>query len=178
MQMMEIIPNWHPIFVHFTVALTSIATFFFCLGFVLQNINFGKELLVAGRLCLWAGALAAIATVTAGFIAYYTVSHDTPSHEAMIIHRNWALTTLSVVLITAIWSIYIWLKNKTIGVFFLLAMVSAFLLVTITAWHGAELVYRYGLGVQSLPKESHAGHAHHLKAKENHDSDSGHDHNH
>ena len=161
--MIEIIPNWHPIFVHFTVALTSIATFFFCLGFILQNKNLGKELLISGRFCLWTGALAA---------------HDTPSHEAMIIHRNWALTTLSVIFITAFWSIYIWLKDKKIGVFFLLAMVSAFLLVTITAWHGAELVYRYGLGVKSLPEESHAGHTHHSKTKKNQDAHGEHEHNH
>jgi len=28
-------------------------------------------------------------------------------------------------------------------------------LLVITAWHGGELVYRYGLGVQSLPKTDH-----------------------
>ncbi|HCX3404688.1 TPA: hypothetical protein OZL93_003233, partial [Legionella pneumophila] len=61
--MIEILPNWHPIFVHFTVALTSIATFFFCLGFIFQNINFGKELLVAGRFCLWTGVFFLLAMV-------------------------------------------------------------------------------------------------------------------
>lgn len=160
MQMIEIIPNWHPIFVHFTVALISIATFFYCTGFVFHNQKFGQEMLVAGRWCLWFGMLAAIATVTAGFIAYYTIVHDTPSHEAMVIHRNWALLTLSVIVIISFFSIRTYLKDKKSSGWFLLGILIAFSLVTITAWHGAELVYRYGLGVKSLPKTSHTGHTH------------------
>lgn len=135
-------------------------------------------MLVAGRWCLWAGSVAAIATVIAGFIAYYSVAHDTPSHNAMTIHRNWALGTLSVILILSIWSIRTYLKDKRISLWFILGMVIGFLLVTITAWHGAELVYRYGLGVKSLPKSSHAGHAHHSEVKENSGSADGHSHNH
>jgi hypothetical protein len=33
-------------------------------------------------------------------------------------------------------------------------------LLLITAWHGAELVFRYGLGVLSLPQAEEVGHHH------------------
>lgn len=39
-------------------------------------------------------------------------------------------------------------------------MIITFFLVMITAWHGAEVVYRYGIGVLSLPKSEGKGHQH------------------
>ena len=158
--MIEIIPNWHPTFVHFTVALISMATFFYCAALIFHNKRFGQEMLIAGRWCLWTGALAAIVTVTAGFIAYYSVEHGSPSHAAMNIHRNWALGTLIVVLVISLWSVIIYRKDKKISLWFILGLLIAFTLVAITAWHGAELVYRYGLGVMSLPKTEQTNQGH------------------
>lgn len=168
--MIEIIPNWHPVFVHFTVALISVATFFYCAGLIFHNKKFGHEMLIVARWCLWTGALAAIVTVIAGFIAYYSVTHDSPSHNAMTIHRNWALGTLSVILILSIWSIRTYLKDKSISLWFIFGMLITFSLVTITAWHGAELVYRYGLGVISLPEADKPSHAHSHKTRQNNES--------
>lgn len=158
--MIEIIPNWHPIFVHFTIALISVSAFCYCIGFLTKKYSLGQEFLIVARWCLWLGALAAIATVTAGFLAYYSVAHDAPSHEAMTIHRNWAITTFIIILLLASWSVWRYYKNREISFIFILSMVVAFLLVSITAWHGAELVYRYGLGVLSLPQAEEVGHEH------------------
>ena len=158
--MFEIIPNWHPIFVHFTVALIPLSTLCYFMGFIIKPYKLGGELLVVARWCLWFAALSAIATVIAGFYAYYTVAHDTPSHIAMTVHRNWAISTLIAILLMAAWSLYKFVKNKSIGVFFIGFMVIATTLVTVTAWHGAEVVYRYGVGVKSLPKSIDSGHDH------------------
>ena len=158
--MIEIIPNWHPVFVHFTVALISVAAFFYCAGCFFHNKRWGNEMTIAGRWCLWTGTLAAIATVAAGFIAYYTVAHDAPSHNAMVIHRNWALATLSMIGVVFIWSLLNYLKDATAKLSFCLGMLLTFMFVLITAWHGAELVYRYGLGVSSLPKIEQINHPH------------------
>ncbi|MCF6301365.1 MAG: hypothetical protein L3J52_09655 [Proteobacteria bacterium] len=57
--------------------------------------------------------------------------------------------------------------------------VIAFLLLGITAFKGGELVYRYGLGVMSLPEVEGEGHAHggsngdgdHGKTKDHPDDD-------
>ena len=165
--MIEIIPNWHPIFVHFTVALISISALCYFIGFFTKRHSLGKELLIVGRWCLWFGALAAIATIIAGFIAYYSVAHDTPSHEAMTIHRNWAITTFIVVLTVAFWSAWLYYKNKTISFVFVLSMLVALSLVSITAWYGAELVYRHGLGVMSLPKTVPFNQSHDYDKKQN-----------
>lgn len=43
---------------------------------------------------------------------------------------------------------------------FLWMIIFTAILVTITTWFGAEVVYRYGIGVQSLPKSTGVGHQH------------------
>lgn len=168
--MIEIIPNWHPVFVHFTVALISVSALFYFIGYFLRKQPLGEELLIAARWCLWLGTLAAIATVIAGFIAYYSVAHDTPSHEAMTVHRNWAVATFIAILFVSFWSIWSYVKNKIVSFIFVLSMLLAFSLVSTTAWHGAELVYRHGVGVMSLPKIEHSNqpHDHGKKQKDSH----------
>ena len=168
--MIEIIPNWHPIFVHFTVALLSSAVAFFILGTVLPNHKWREQWLTVARWNLWIGATISLFTAIAGWFAFNSVNHDTPSHEAMIEHRNLALITLAVFLPIALWSLARYRAGKPVQVVFLAALLVAQGLLLSTAWHGAELVYRHGLGVMSLPKKEEGGdgHAH------QHDGDSAH----
>ena len=159
--MIEIIPNWHPIFVHFTIALFT-ASFGFSVGFsvlayVLRQSNrfkstLASELEIVGRWCLWAVALITLATVGAGLYAYNTVNHDEAGHLAMKLHRNWALTTATIMWLVALWSLWRYYKQKNLTTTFLLALLIVQILVFSTAWLGGELVYRHGLGVLSLPQ--------------------------
>lgn len=70
--MIEIIPNWHPILVHFTIGLLAISTALYAAGFALKKVS----LLITARWNLWLGALITIGTVAAGLYAYNTVAHD------------------------------------------------------------------------------------------------------
>ena len=65
MMNMEIIPNWHPIFVHFTVALLSISSLLYLAGFLLKKPHF----LIIARWNLWIGGAITVAIVLAGFYA-------------------------------------------------------------------------------------------------------------
>lgn len=156
----EIIPNWHPIFVNFTVALVSLSALCYFIGYFTQKYSMGRELLTVGRWCLWLSALFTIATISAGFVAYYSVVHDAPSHEVMNDHRNWAIATFIIILAASVWSAWIYFKKKTVPLFFVLFLAVPFLLVSITAWHGAELVFRHGVGVKTLLKARHLDHQH------------------
>ena len=157
--MFEIIPNWHPIFVHFTVALLSLAA-----GLTVATLFVKSPLLeqwqIVARWALWFGAGFAIITGLTGWDAYNTVAHDTPSHAAMTLHRNWAIATLTLFLLLAAWSIWSTRKGKKLGTLFVVGMVVAGAVLATTAWRGGEVVYRYGLGVMSLPKSEGEGHNH------------------
>jgi len=75
----------------------------------------------------------------------------------MIIHRNWAIPTFIVMLVLTIWSFLNYKRKQAANVTFLIMVLLGLGLLASTAWHGGELVYRYGLGVISLPMSSTGG---------------------
>ncbi|MFA6901769.1 MAG: DUF2231 domain-containing protein [Gallionellaceae bacterium] len=149
--MVQIIPNWHPVFVHFTVALLSLAVVFELVVAVMREGNLKQQWQILARWNLWLGSGFSLATALAGWYAYNTVAHDAPSHAAMTEHLYWALTTLAVFVFLSLWSVWRVYKQQKTGILFLLLLLAGGGLLLSTAWHGGELVYRYGLGVMSLP---------------------------
>lgn len=159
--MIEIIPNWHPIFVHFTVALWSLAVVFNVAFPFLPEGNLRREWQCLARWMLRLGTGFGMITALAGWFAYNSVSHDELSHAAMTDHRNWALVTLGVFILLTGWSWWCERKRRPAGKIVLAGMVVGSILLAVTGWRGAEAVYRYGLGVMSLPAVEGAGHSHH-----------------
>lgn len=158
--MLEIIPNWHPLFVHFPIALLSMATLFFVTVNFFSHHSIQGQLRVLAYWNLWLGTGFAVIAAIAGWFAYNSVAHDTPSHAAMTDHRNWALITLTVYILISLWSIKHHKRTSGIGLNFIFIMLMAFVLLASTGWRGSEAVYRYGLGVMSMPKSEGDGHAH------------------
>jgi len=161
--MFEILPNWHPVLVHFSVALLTLSVLLHLLGLVPGKGRVLEELSVVADWTLWLGTLASVATVIAGVFAYNSVTHDEPSHAAMTVHRNWGLVTLATFAVLAVWSAWRrWQGRARGGVVFALLLLAAGAVLASTAWRGGELVYRHGLGVMALPMtESHGdGHDH------------------
>ena len=166
--MIEILPNWHPIFVHFSVALLIVATMAFVVSMFASQYAIRYQTRQYARWTLWLGVIFSVFTVAAGMYAYFTVSHDGPSHEWMTIHRNVALGTFVTFLILAIWSIVCAKRQSEEKNGFMILLIIGFVALLSTSWLGGELVYRYGLGVQSLPKATGEGH--------NHEHGGGHEH--
>lgn len=154
--MIDILPNWHPVFVHFSVALLSVSLLVLMASLFLKSDNSKQQALTVSRWNFWIAVIVTFATVLAGWFAYNSVNHDTPSHAAMTEHKNWALITFALLIMTAF--IAWWKKN--IHSFFAVGLSVTVIFLGITAWHGGELVYRYGLGVMSLPASSGEGHDH------------------
>lgn len=167
--MIEIIPNWHPIFVHFTVALLSVSALLFVVAaFAPAGAGWKSACLTVARWNLWIGASLTIGTVLAGWHAYNTVPHDGHSHLAMLSHRNWALPTAGVFIAFAIWSFLA--RAKEPGKLLALCLLLATCALAVTAYKGGELVYRHGLGVLSLPESGNGGHDHHAHENGHHHS--------
>lgn len=151
--MPEIIPNVHPILVHFTIALITTSLGTLILSWLCRGWEKGRcELLIVSRWCLWLGALVSVLTVIAGFQAFYTVGHDAISHQVMTVHRNWGIGSFILIWLVTLWSFVLYLRDKTPCCLFALVLLVATVFVMITGWYGGELVYRYGTGVKSLPQ--------------------------
>lgn len=174
---MQILPNWHPIFVHFTVALFSLATLLFILPLLFKGARWAEQCRTVAMWNLWIGSGLSLLTVGSGWYAFNTVNHDDPSHLVMLEHRQLAIITFVLFLFLAGLSYYKSRQGQTTGWAFAIGMVIAAGMLGSTAWHGGELVYRHGLGVMSLPsqdKHSHAngGHSHdHADSPSNSSSD-------
>lgn len=156
--MIEVIPNWHPVAVHFTVALLFTASALFVLGAVLRHRPLGAAATLVARWNLALGVLAAVLTLATGWQAYNSVSHDVPSHANMTVHLRWAIGSAAVFAAAAAAA---WFDRKRVagaGGALLVLLVAGSGGLAVTGWLGGENVYRYGLGVMSLPKTD--GHAH------------------
>ncbi len=178
--MVEIIPNWHPIFVHFTVALLSVAALLRLGALIVGNDVLCEQWCIVARWNLWIGSGFVVLTVATGVIAYNSVAHDAPSHLAMNEHRNWALVTATLFLAITAWLTMLTRAGKAGGGLFVAVLLMATMLLGTTAWHGGELVYRYGLGVMSLPNAEFRddGHGNIAPADEGHHDDGSKKHEH
>lgn len=172
--MIEIIPNWHPLFVHFSIALLLISALFHVLAAANIKPTLASQISVVANWNLWLGAGISLLTIIAGWFAYNSVNHDTPSHVAMTDHRNWGIATAVIFFLLGAWSFSRYKKSMSITWSITIPVVIASVLLLTTGWKGGELVYRYGLGVMSLPKtddhdhgaHDHGDHAHDDQAEE------------
>lgn len=169
--MIEIIPNWHPVFVHFPIAFATAAVFFFVAGMLFKEKTWTAQCLLVSRWMLWVAAIFACIAAVFGWLAYNSVEHDEAGHLAMTMHRNWALAALGALILLTTWDAWRSRSGKMPSQGFLCLLVAAWLLVISTAWYGAELVYRHGLGVMSLPDV-------HVEQDEAPHDEAGHEHQH
>ncbi len=173
--MPEIIPNWHPIFVHFTLGLLAVSALLYAAAFLAGSRPWAGTLRLVGRANLYLGILFTIGTLLTGWYAYNTVPHDGPSHAVMTTHRNWALFTAAVFALLAVAALVLRRRRRTEGTVFTLLVVLAAAPLAVTGFYGGELVYRHGVGVMSLPDTDDHTHDH---DGHSHDGDHDHDHDH
>jgi uncharacterized membrane protein len=147
---------WHPIFVHFSIALLTVGTVFYLLGAIARKSRYRGQWMLVGQWNLWLGIGFTVFTVGFGLLAYATVPHDESMHEAMTLHRNLALTTAAIYAVLAIW---LYIKRSTAGrtpIVLVLTLIVGLCALASTAFVGGELVFGRGVGVASLPKSDAA----------------------
>jgi membrane fusion protein, copper/silver efflux system len=175
----SIIPNVHPILVHFTIATVSISfifhTFYLLGSYRYKRSNLLNEIGVVARWCLWLAGLFSILTVLAGLHAYYTVLHDEAGHLAMQTHKNSAIISFVLILLATTISIGQYRRKSEPNYLLLLILFITQISVLTTGYLGGEVVYRYGIGVikaQTPDMQLSHNHHHGNKSSEQHD---GHD---
>ncbi len=157
----QIIPNFHPIVVHFPIALTIIAFLLSFASHARRSHPISGQLAAAGHFVLWLAAIGAVTALLFGWLAFNSISnHDDAGHAAMLLHRSWAIPTAIGLVLLASWDAWKYHVTELISVpmLFLLFLLSQ--AIAVTGWLGGEVVYRHGIGVLSMPL-SGTGHAHH-----------------
>lgn len=161
--MIEIIPNWHPIWVHFAIALLlTSAGLFLLFGWISGGTNSPTPALIVARWTLWLGIIAAAGALLTGYWASGSVAHDELGHTNMMLHRNWACTSAAIFAFVAIVE-FLKRNQARASIFSILLVAAGSVTLAVTGLKGAENVYAHGLGVQRLPQASaheHSGHEH------------------
>jgi len=160
-QHFQIIPNLHPMVVHFPIALTFIAFLLSLAAYMLPRHAVSAQLAAAGHLTLWIAALSAATAVLFGWLAFNSVNHDDAGHAAMLLHRAWAIPTAVGLVLLASWDAW---KHRVNELMSLPMLILLFVLsgsIAVTGWLGGEVVYRHGIGVLALPSNEASEHSLH-----------------
>ncbi len=155
--MIEILPNLHPIFVHFTVALFTISVLLYVMSLFIPKGALKSQFVSVATWNLWIGGLLTAVTLIMGWLAYNSVGHDTASHAQMTTHKDWAFIAAGMFGLLIVWSFLLKMKKSQPGILFVALAVGSGGVLAIAAYHGGEAVYRYGLGVKCLPDVNGTG---------------------
>ena len=140
----------HPIFVHFTIALTASSFVFDALGFFLNRAS----LAVAGGWTLVGSALMTLMTISTGL----TSSTRAPVEEGearSFLRAHMALGFIFYGLLAAmtLWRLSLWQAGAGVSWLYLATMAVVSLVMTVQGYLGGELVYRYGVEVEQAYRE-------------------------
>lgn len=149
--------NIHPLFVHFPIAFWVAATGAWSLAVLRRTDD-------AWKFGLWLHLLALLgagAAIAAGYWATNLLGHDAPGHDKVHVHRDYMLiaTGLAAVITGVAW----WKREggQRWRVGSALASLVLLGVMTLGADRGAELVYRYGVGVAApATDDGHEDHGH------------------
>jgi uncharacterized membrane protein len=136
--------NWHPLFVHFPIALWVGALLFEALAVLRSSEDWHKT---AARL-LYLGTLCGVAAAGTGLLAEESVPEAGPAHDAFEIHETLMYITMSVAV--GLCGVAFFRRNSfSVGMrkIFLAGLLVLAGLMTFGADRGAQLVYQYGVSV-------------------------------
>ena len=140
----------HPIFVHFTIALTSASLVFDALGFFLGKTSLSN----AGGWTLLGSAVMTLMTISTGL----TSSTRAPVEEGearsfLRAHMALGLTFFGLLLAITFWRIFLWQNGRGVSWLYLISLALVSLVMTTQGYLGGELVYRYGVEVEQAHRE-------------------------
>lgn len=143
---------WHPIVVHFAIALLSIAVITDFIYLITKRENFRY---IATYLLLL-GTASAIAAVLTGHQAEDAVLKNPQVENLIKTHKNFGEITMWIfIILTAIRFVYIKFRpfEKPIKWFYYIVGIIAFLFLLRTGILGGEMVYIHGVGTSEQTKK-------------------------
>jgi uncharacterized membrane protein len=135
--------NYHPIFVHFPIALWLAALLFELLALGAK----GEEMHRTACWLLYLGTLAGVVTVLTGLLAEDAVPLG-PARAVMEFHEEMMLVTFFLAVALSLFALLS--RRRLAGRLrrvFLAGLIALGVLLTIGADRGAEMVYQYGVSV-------------------------------
>jgi uncharacterized membrane protein len=144
---MQIVPGWHPIVVHFPLALIVTAAFLLSAARVLPGKPIGATLARVGTWNLCLGAVAVFLALGTGLAAAIDLHVGSAARQAISAHVKSAVVTAILVTLVAVWRGAGTDADSRPSWIFMAVLWAAASALTVTGYRGGQNVYRYGVGV-------------------------------
>jgi uncharacterized membrane protein len=144
---MALIPAWHPIIVHFPLALIVTGTVSLSLARLVPGARIAATLATLGTWNLCLGAVAVFFALGTGLAATIGLQIGAAAHQALTAHVKSAVVTAILVLLVAVWRGAGTDADSRPTAGFLVMLWLATAALTVTGYRGGQNVYRYGIGV-------------------------------
>ena len=156
--------TFHPLFVHFPIALLTLAG-------IVALVDVLQSKYQLKKVVLWnliAGTIGAGITVLSGLRDASVIPHNETIHEILEVHEKLGIAILILSIILSVWFIIRYLKMKRIeNLLFVLVLWFGLAMVGYTGFLGGKMVYDNGAGIKPMqstfPAEGHEHQAHEHK---------------
>jgi uncharacterized membrane protein len=139
--------EWHPMAVHFPLALSVTGALALSAARVAKPERHGATFAVVGTWNLCLGAAGALLALGTGLAAVATLELAPPARAAVGLHVKWAIFTTAALALLAVWRGAAVDPESRPSRAFLLVLWAVTAALIITAYRGGQNVYRYGVGV-------------------------------
>jgi uncharacterized membrane protein len=140
----------HPIFVHFTIALTAASLAFDALGFLFN----AASLIAAGFWSLNGAAVMTFFTLASGMVSSMRVPVEEGAARSFLrAHMALGPAFFGLLIGITIWRMTLWQGGRGVSWWYLGALGLCALVMTAQGYLGGELVYRYGVEVEQAYRE-------------------------
>jgi uncharacterized membrane protein len=139
--------EWHPMAVHFPLALSVTGALALSIARMLPPERHGTTLAVVGTWNLCLGAAGALLALGTGLAAVASVELAPSARAAVGLHVKWAIFTTAALDLVAVWRGAGVDSKSPPSRLFLVILWAVTAALIVTAYRGGQNVYRYGVGV-------------------------------
>ena len=140
-------PGWHPMAVHFPLALVVTAALLLVAARLLRQERHAAILATVGTWNLCLGAVAALFGLATGLAAVTDLHVGLAARQAVSLHVKWAIFTSLALVLLAVWRGAGVAQESRPSWLFTVILVAATAALVVTGYRGGENVYAYGIGV-------------------------------
>ena len=143
-------PGWHPMAVHFPLALVVSAALLLAAARLLRQERHAATLATVGTWNLCLGAIAALFALASGLAALIDLHVGPAARQAISLHVKWAIFTALALVFLAVWRGAGAAQESRPSWVFIAILAAGTAALVMTGYLGGQNVYQYGIGVSHL----------------------------
>lgn len=147
---MSPVPGWHPVVVHFPLALILVATPLLLAARLLRGDALASTAATVGTWNLCLGAFAALFALATGLGAVLDLDVSVAARQAISLHMKWAMFSTLALVLLAVWRGAGAAPGSRPSWVFILVLLAATAALAVTGYRGGQNVYEFGVGVKRI----------------------------